>query len=344
MCYNRRCSCENMKRRVYIIFINKLKYCTKEMMKVFSIMAIGLGLIIAIILIKYKPTYEVTIQGIKIGYVSSQNSFEAKISEEIVNQKGENIDFVVLNTQPEYELKLISKSQETNEDEIIATLKNETSITYKYFAVTLDDKIQACVNTIEEAKQVVDDIKAEYSNELELDLQVIAQYTNNLTEINTETVEVAETSLQDAVNLIIEENNSVKINGVRLASMPIDSNVSTIISSRFGEISSIRSSAHKGLDLACATGTDIKAIADGTVIFAEYDSTGLGYAIKIDHGNGVQTVYGHCSKLYATVGQTVSAGDVIAAVGSTGNSTGPHLHLEIRVDGVAMNPQWYIYN
>ena len=64
---------------MYIILKNKLKYGTKEMMKVFSIMAIGLGLIIAIILIKYKPTYEVNIQGIKIGYVNSKNSLEDKI-------------------------------------------------------------------------------------------------------------------------------------------------------------------------------------------------------------------------------------------------------------------------
>ncbi len=307
-------------------------------------MAIGLGLIIAIILIKYKPTYEVKIQGVKIGYVNNKNSFEKKISEEVVNQTGANIDFVILNTQPEYELKLMSKNQETNEDEIIAKLKNETSITYKYFAVTLDNQIQSSVSTLEEAKKVVEDIKTEYSNELDLNLQVIEQYTNNLEEISTETVEVAENSLQNAVNLIIEENNATKINGVKLASMPLDSNVNKIISSRFGEISSRRTSAHKGLDLACSLGTDIKAIADGTITFSQYDNTGLGYAIKIDHGNGVETVYGHCSKLYANVGQTVKAGDIIAAVGSTGNSTGPHLHLEIRVNGAPMNPQWYIYN
>ena len=307
-------------------------------------MAIGLGLIIAIILIKYKPTYEVKIQGIKLGYVNSKKSFEEKISKEIVNQIGANIDFVVLNVQPEYELKLMSKSQKTNEDEIIAKLKNETSITYKYFAVTLDSQIQSCVNTLEEAKKVVEDIKTEYSDEIELNLQIIEQYTNNLEEINTETIEVAETTLQRTVDLIIEDNNAVKINGIKLATMPIDSNVNTIISSRFGEISSRRTSAHKGLDIACATGTDIKVMADGIVVFSGYDTTGLGYAIKVDHGNGVQTVYGHCSKLYAKVGQTVASGDVIAAVGSTGNSSGPHLHLEIRIDGVAINPQWYIYN
>ena len=91
-----------------------------------------------------------------------------------------------------------------------------------------------------------------------------------------------------------------------------------------------------------ASGTDIKVVSDGTVIFAGWDGD-FGNLIKVDHGNGVQTWYAHCSKLYATVGQQVTAGDVIAAVGSTGNSTGPHLHLEIRVNGTPVNPQLYLY-
>ena len=66
--------------------------------------------------------------------------------------------------------------------------------------------------------------------------------------------------------------------------------------------------------------------------------------VKISHGNGVETWYAHTSKMYVTVGQSVKAGDVIAAVGSTGNSTGPHLHLEIRVNGEHVNPQNYLYN
>ena len=314
------------------------------MMKVFSIIVIALGLITAIILIKYKPTYEVKVQGANLGYVNSKNSFETKITDEVINQEGTNIDFVILNSKPEYELKLMNRNQETNEDAIIAKLKEDTSITYKYFAVTLDDQVRSCVNTIDEAKKVVEDIKTANSNEIELNLQVIEKYTNNVQEINTETIEVAETNIQKAVDLKIEQDRAITINGINLASMPIDSNVRTIISSRFGEVSRIRTSAHKGLDIACKKGTDIKVMATGTVTFAGYDKNGLGYAVKVDHGNGIETVYGHCSKLYVKVGDTVNAGDIIAAVGSTGNSTGSHLHLEIRTNGVAVNPQRYVYN
>ena len=307
-------------------------------------MVIALGLITAIILIKYKPTYEVKVQGANLGYVNSKNSFETKITDEVINQEGTNIDFVILNSKPEYELKLMNRNQETNEDAIIAKLKEDTSITYKYFAVTLDDQVRSCVNTIDEAKKVVEDIKTANSNEIELNLQVIEKYTNNVQEINTETIEVAETNIQKAVDLKIEQDRAITINGINLASMPIDSNVRTIISSRFGEVSRIRTSAHKGLDIACKKGTDIKVMATGTVTFAGYDKNGLGYAVKVDHGNGIETVYGHCSKLYVKVGDTVNAGDIIAAVGSTGNSTGSHLHLEIRTNGVAVNPQRYLSN
>ena len=118
--------------------------------------------------------------------------------------------------------------------------------------------------------------------------------------------------------------------------------VSGVITSRFGVSSRIRRSSHTGLDIATSTGTPVKAAASGKVTFSGYKGS-YGNMLVISHGNGVQTYYGHCSKLYVSAGATVSQGQTIAAVGSTGNSTGPHLHLEVRVNGVAYNPQNYLY-
>ena len=73
-------------------------------------------------------------------------------------------------------------------------------------------------------------------------------------------------------------------------------------------------------------------------------SGGYGYVVKMSHGNGIETYYAHCSELYVSAGEKVEAGDIIAAVGSTGNSTGNHLHFEVRIDGVEVNPQNYLYN
>ena len=119
--------------------------------------------------------------------------------------------------------------------------------------------------------------------------------------------------------------------------------VTGTISSRYGVSSKIRVSTHTGLDIAATTGTPIKVVADGTVAFAAYSGS-YGYLVKVDHGNGVETWYGHTSKILVKEGQEVKAGDTIALVGSTGNSTGPHLHFEVRINGEHVNPQKYLYN
>lgn len=98
---------------------------------------------------------------------------------------------------------------------------------------------------------------------------------------------------------------------------------------------------HKAIDLAAPKGTAIYAAAAGTVTYSGYDGD-YGYNIVIDHGNGMQTRYAHASALYVSRGTRVGQGDMIAAVGSTGYSTGPHLHFEVIVNGVRVNPAPYI--
>jgi murein DD-endopeptidase MepM/ murein hydrolase activator NlpD len=98
---------------------------------------------------------------------------------------------------------------------------------------------------------------------------------------------------------------------------------------------------HEGIDISASTGTPIRAAAAGSVIVAGW-SGGYGNLVVIDHGGGVSTAYGHQSAIGSGVGQTVAQGQVIGYVGSTGNSTGPHLHFEVRINGSPVDPMGYL--
>ena len=99
---------------------------------------------------------------------------------------------------------------------------------------------------------------------------------------------------------------------------------------------------HSGIDIGNAGfGAPVIAAADGIVTLASYNG-GYGNCVMINHGNGISTLYGHGQKILTTVGTQVKKGDLILEVGSTGNSTGPHLHFEVRVNGKAVNPIPYL--
>ena len=326
---------------MYIILKSELKFITKEVAKVLEIMIIGFILIIAMILTKYKPLYEITIAGENIGYLKDKIDIENVVKEQIKSEETNNIDSIVLKNEIAYKMKLVSRSYNENRDNIIKNVKeNNTIVTYKYYNVALNDENQAKVNTFEEAEEIVNKIKSEYDGDgLELNLQILEEYVDNAQKIEADTIEVATNNVESKVEELIEEENTIaKVNGIKLYVLPVNG----MITSRYGESSSRRSSRHTGLDIACSTGTKIKAVAPGKVTFAA-SSGSYGNLVKIDHGNGVETWYGHCNTISTKVGANVNAGDIIATVGSTGNSTGPHLHFEIRINNATVNPQQYIY-
>lgn len=338
-----------------LILNPKLKYYTKEILKYFNIVIIGIGFIIAIILIKYKPIYKVTISGEEIGYVQNKKEFKESLKTSLI-EENKNVDNIELKSDPEYELKLVNRETKTNEEQIASKIEEDAIITYKYYDIALNNETIETVNTIEEAEEIVNQAKNE-NTEQELDLSILEKYTQNKDGVKVAEIEVAKTDVNNKITETLEKQEAEKqaeeaakkaqeeldampeINGIKIATKPI----SGTITSRYGESSRLRKSTHTGLDISATTGTDIKAVASGTVTCAKYSGS-YGNLVKIDHGNGVETWYGHTSKMYVKVGQEVKAGDVIAAVGSTGNSTGPHLHLEIRINGTHVNPQKYLYN
>ena len=98
---------------------------------------------------------------------------------------------------------------------------------------------------------------------------------------------------------------------------------------------------HEGIDVAAGLGTPVRAPSDGTVVFSGLEG-GYGHVLVIDHGYGLKTRYGHLSRIDVKVGEKVKRGQFVAAVGNSGRSTGPHLHYEVRVNGVADNPRKFI--
>lgn len=133
-------------------------------------------------------------------------------------------------------------------------------------------------------------------------------------------------------------------NKQRLAATPSIWPVDGFVTSPFGYRTSPFTGArrfHKGIDIAAPRGTSVVAPADGRVVFAENDGA-YGLSVEIDHGGGIATRYAHLHKFHVKKGDTVKRGTLIGEVGSTGRSTGPHLHYEVLVNGVPTNPKTYV--
>lgn len=295
----------------------------------------------------YKPIYSVTLNGELIGYSEDKTKLQERINEYIEKGNEENIAFVDIASMPEYNLCFLKKNVETNDDEIYDIVTSAGKNYYKFYSINVDSEEKLYVASFDQAEEIVNELKEKDSRNKD-DLSIVEKYENELQEF---------TSVEDAVEELYEKKVVVQsvvvaATGMNTSSQKVELGISLIhpvsgiVTSRFGgrEGSSIVSSNHKGTDIGASYGAPIKAVAGGTVTVAEYGyNGGYGNYVIISHGNGIQTVYAHCSSLNVSAGQSVSQGQQIAAVGSTGNSTGNHLHLEIRVNGIAQDPQNYLY-
>lgn len=183
-----------------------------------------------------------------------------------------------------------------------------------YYAVTTKG-----VNGVKRKSLVVESVNGEETSRTETAAEVIVEPTNRVITIGTAKVSPSEKSSVSSSGFICPLTRG-----------------KFQISAYFGD-----GRGHKGMDLAANKGVAIFASAGGTVISAGYDSD-YGYNVVIDHGNGIKTRYAHASYLCVSKGQVVAQGDMIAAVGNTGYSTGNHLHFEMIINGTRVNPAPYI--
>lgn len=311
--------------------------------KVIVLTMVSAFLIVGAVAFFYKPTYAVSLNGELIGYTENKSELQNRINQYMEGESEEGIAFRQIDSVPEYTLCLLKKDITPNDEEIYAKVTENGTGYYKYYAITDDKKEKVYVATFEDAEEIVEKLK-EKNSANKKDIGIVEKYDTKTKEFTS--VEKSVSKLYEAPKPTYTYASSGSVSGMTSAKVNIGITlirpISGVIMSRYGSRESIRSSAHRGLDIAAPTGTPIKAAAAGTVTVAGYNGS-YGYMIKISHGNGVETLYAHCSQLIATQGQSVAQGQVIGKVGSTGNSTGPHLHLEVRKNGTILNPQNYVY-
>lgn len=196
------------------------------------------------------------------------------------------------------------------------------------------DEIEAMQNELIEKQETVETLISEKDSEID-------EMSEELQELK-EAVATAERKQRERASSYSNSAGASVVSGNGMFTHPCPGY--TRISSYFGwreQPLPGASTNHKGMDFAAPTGTPIYAAAAGTVTSAGY-SGNAGNLIIINHGNGLQTYYMHCHKIYVRAGQKVSKGQNIAIVGTTGNSTGPHLHFQVMSGGTPVNPQNYL--
>ena len=334
---------------IKINILRKIAITTRKSLKLLILIFLSAIILIGVVVLFYNPTYEVKLNGEVIGYTSNKSGLQEKINQYIAEDEENNIAFKQIDAMPTYELCLLKKDVSTNDDEIYSKVTEGATPYYKYYAITDDKKEKFYVATFKDAEKIIDELE-EKDSANQKDLGILEKYGKELkdfTDIETCVSKLYEKKVivRKTVYAAASASNYSTGSSSGRVSLGISmiNPVSGIITSRYGSNDSVRDHTHAGIDIAAPYGTPIKAAAAGTVTYSGNAGDGFGNYVIISHGNGVQTVYAHCSQLLAYKGQTVSQGEVIAKVGSTGNSTGNHLHLEVRKNGITYNPQNYVY-
>ncbi len=239
-------------------------------------------------------------------------------------------DSEVLNSLMEQMAEIESQKAELQEKRIKLAEDKETLETDKA-------ELESEISEIESAKQ-------ELNNEL-AELKAVMSKLSSQQNEYMELIEEDQAAVQQVENdiraaIAAAQGGSATnpgIKGTGQLGYPTDYRT---ISAGFPNYSSGR--YHGGVDFPCPTGSNVYAADGGVVILVKYLNYSYGYHVMIDHGNGIQTLYAHNSAILVSPGQTVTKGQIIAKSGSTGNSTGPHCHFEVRLNGTQVNPLAYL--
>ncbi len=293
--------------------------------------------------------YAVVISDKVFGYVASIDDMEL-IKGYIIQKYMDEIGLDSQNVEIE-NIAFVEKIELVDSEIEYSKIDNYEHIAENIYSASIVDEdllgIQITVNSKEEV-QIEPSTIINKTDELYIGNEEVIEGENGVKIVNKESVynglyKVEQTVLSEAV---VKKAEPIVINkgtknpyydGVVFLSSPTSGGY---ISAQFGEARN--TSYHKGVDIAENLGEPVTSALDGKVISAGYNNGGYGNLVIIQHEDNIQTYYAHLNEIYVTEGELVTEGSCIGAIGSTGYSTGPHLHFELRIGGVPVNPLEYI--
>ncbi len=299
--------------------------------------------VLVTVLNTYKPAVKAYLNGKFIGYFSDEQQFDEVYNDLVTEKQGIDPNVkVYLECEPTFETSYI-KDSVLKDQNVYTNLRAEIKTEYTIYNVAVDDETKMTFNTQDEANKYAEDLKSQVSS---LKTEVKVEKVAELGEMTS--IERADSILKD----IVDRNKPVETPSVNYSNVVTAATIGDSYVAPTGEgvwptvnrrinCEFMGYSGHTGIDLGGAIGTAIYAYRTGTVSFAGW-ATGYGLHVKIDHGDGMVTYYAHCSELLVSPGQVVTEGQMIAKIGMTGWTTGPHLHFEVRLSGVPVNPYPYI--
>lgn len=321
-----------------------------------KIMATILAIITTVVVIQFvyysNPyAYEVYVNGKHLAYIRDKKEFydvKTDIEKELEKRVGK---FFLSDNVKFKNLFWINPNKLSDSAVLKKNIISNSTTKVPAVLMKSDGKEVAFLANEDEMKKVLDNIKNTY---IQKDSDGIFKLKNHITYIKQdvslnklksvdEVVKVISTNNKGSLISFSKENKINKVENISLSRSasilsvmytPSRGSITSVFGVRWGKM-------HNGVDIGSPMGDPIYAAMNGKIHYAGWEE-GYGNVIKIDHGSGIETIYGHCSKIDVSKGKIVKRGEKIGEVGSTGKSTGPHVHFEVRVDGVPQNPLKYL--
>jgi len=295
--------------------------------------------------------YEIYVNGKAVACIKDMNTAEV-ITNEIYSELVNRFDGLKIEENTIYKRVIASDSAQSSKEDIKANIIKALSTKVKAVEMVVDGNMVGILANVEEGERVKSKLKEHYSNKASekhekfKEISSVVKYNSveayisevdYVDKIVEKLIANTDQGVTPGVKLVYEKEESVSSNSSNVVSMmaPSRGTISSLYGERWGRM-------HEGIDIAAKAGSPIYAAMDGKVIYAGWIK-GYGKVVKIQHNGNIQTLYGHCSVLRVSEGKFVKKGQHIADVGSTGNSTGPHVHFEVIINGTPVNPYPYIY-